>query len=228
MSGRQRQIAEALEAAHEKGIVHRDLKPANVKIAPSGVVKVLDFGLAKAVAGVNTSSGRMLGPSSTAVGSHAGAIVGTPAYMSPEQARGEAVDARTDIWAFGCVLFEMLTGVPVFDARATTDTVTAVGREIEWFRLPEETPPSVAQLLRRCLENDCRDRLAEIGTAQHELQEALARRSHDAAHIDVPSHRPARLLSHPVCGSLRPLRCFWPAPRRFGREACRQKRERLR
>ncbi len=166
-----RQIAEALEEAHEKGIVHRDLKPANVKVTPEGKVKVLDFGLAKAFAGdpMATSGSHDLSQSptlATAAGTQAGIILGTAAYMSPEQARGKAVDRRADIWAFGVVLFEMVTGQRLFAGETVSDTLAAVLKtDPDWTQLPPDLPPSVLRLLKRCLERDPRKRLRDIGEA---------------------------------------------------------------
>jgi Tol biopolymer transport system component len=163
-------IAEALEAAHEKGIVHRDLKPANVKLTPDGEVKVLDFGLAKAYAGDATggsSGGLSQSPTLAHTGTEAGVILGTAAYMSPEQARGKAVDKRSDIWAFGALVFELLTGRKLFDGETVTDVLAAVVRqEIDWSALPVATPPRVRRLLRRCLERDPKQRLRDIGEAR--------------------------------------------------------------
>jgi serine/threonine protein kinase/Tol biopolymer transport system component len=161
-----RQICDALEAAHEKGIVHRDLKPANIKVTPDGVVKVLDFGLAKATAGEFVNG---------ADGTNQGVILGTAAYMSPEQARGQPVDKRTDIWAFGCVLYEMLTGRRAFGGDSLTDTLAhVIEREPDLSALPETTPEVIRRLLERCLRKDVRRRLRDIADARIEIEDAIA------------------------------------------------------
>jgi eukaryotic-like serine/threonine-protein kinase len=167
-----RQITEALDAAHEKGIVHRDLKPANIKITEAGVVKVLDFGLAKValVDGVTSQA-----PTRTSDGTRAGVLLGTVPYMSPEQARGQAVDKRTDVWAFGCVLYEMLTGRSAFAGETLSDTIAAIlEREPDWQALPGTTSATVHRLLQRCLAKDPKRRLRDIGDARVELDDAMA------------------------------------------------------
>jgi serine/threonine-protein kinase len=167
-----RHTADALEAAHAKGIVHRDLKPANIKAPPTGTVKILDFGLAKAV---TVEGARDLSHLATLHATQEGMIFGTVTYMSPEQARGQAVDAHTDIWAFGCVLYEMLTGRQAFQGETFTDCLAAIlGREPDWHALPPSTPASVADLIRRCLEKDVSQRLPRIGDARRELEAVLA------------------------------------------------------
>ena len=169
-----RQIADALDAAHERGIIHRDLKPANIKIAPDGVVKVLDFGLAKAVADDVSGSDLAGAPTATTWGTREGLILGTAAYMSPEQARGRQLDKRTDNWAFGCVLYEMLTGHPAFSGETTSDLIAAIlERDPDWRRLSATTPSSIQPLVKRCLQKDLRLRLRDIGDARIEMEEAL-------------------------------------------------------
>ncbi len=172
------QIAEALEHAHEKGVIHRDLKPANVKLDAGGSAKVLDFGLAKAIEGdpATARSGSALSHSPTITGgmTAANVLLGTAAYMSPEQARGQVADRRADIWAFGVVLMEMLTGRRLFEGETISDTLAAVLRsEPEFAALPADTPPRVRRLLRRCLERDPKRRLRDIGEARIALEETL-------------------------------------------------------
>ena len=178
-----RQIAEALEAAHEAGIVHRDLKPANIKVREDSTVKVLDFGLAKAMAGEQFGEDLSQSPTITATieGTREGVILGTAAYMSPEQARGKPVDKRTDIWAFGCVLFEMLTGRAAFGGETLSDTIAAVlEKRPEWDALPADTPPSVVRLLRRCLASERPNRIPDIAVARLEFDSAAAESSPEA------------------------------------------------
>jgi Tol biopolymer transport system component len=194
-----RQIAEALEVAHEHGVVHRDLKPANIKLTPNGKVKVLDFGLAKALDPLTTSGpGRdaTMSPTITSLGTVAGVILGTAAYMSPEQARGRSVDKRADIWAFGCVLYEMLAGKLAFAGETISDTMAAVlTREPDWSAIPPTVPPRVRELMERCLRKDPRDRLRDIGDARIELTESARSGPAPALRVSAPRFRFLPLLA---------------------------------
>jgi hypothetical protein len=170
-----RQICEALEAAHARNVIHRDLKPANIKVRPDGTVKVLDFGLAKAMEPTGVlASGRSQSPTiTTPAMTQAGVILGTAAYMSPEQARGKVVDKRADIWAFGCVLYEMLVGRRLFEGEEVSDTLAIVlTKDPDWSALPADTPTALRRLLRRCLVRDPRARLPDIGSARLDIDEA--------------------------------------------------------
>ena len=170
-----RQLAAGLEAAHEKGIIHRDLKPANVRITPEGQVKVLDFGLAKACLDRVAAGSELETASASDSETGEGRILGTVSYMSPEQARGQALDKRTDIWAFGCVLYEALTGRRAFRGGTVSDMLAAVlEHEVDWSALPDETPPLLRSLLRRCLQKEKDLRLHDIADARIEIEEALA------------------------------------------------------
>ena len=201
--GLARQIADALEAAHEKGIIHRDLKPANVRVTRDGQVKVLDFGLAKALDPTGGEAEVSEGATVTATLTRQGVVMGTAGYMSPEQARGQVVDGRADIWAFGCVLFEMLTGQRVFRGATFSDTLAQVlEREPDWAALPGTVPPGVRQLLRRCLQKDPKRRLRHIADARLEIDDALA----GPAPADAPSSPTGGIASKPPWQR---IRTFW-------------------
>ncbi len=194
-----RQIAAGLEAAHERGILHRDLKPSNIKLTPDGIVKILDFGLAKTLSATPDGAGVAPSIAETAL-TETGVIVGSAGYMSPEQTLGGAVDRRTDVWAFGCVLFEMLSGRPAFDGRGVAQVLAAVvGQEPDWTTLPATTPGRVRDLLRRCLRKDPARRVRDIGDARLELEDA------DSAEAQAPALEragPARRRSAVVAWSI--------------------------
>jgi Tol biopolymer transport system component len=188
-----RQIADAVASAHERGIVHRDLKPANIKVRPDGVVKVLDFGLAKALVGEGVAATPANSPTISLMATGAGVLLGTAAYMSPEQARGGNTDRRTDVWAFGCVLFEMLTGRQAFEGPTISDTLASVLRaEPDWSLLPPATPPGIVRLLERCLAKDRKQRLGDLHDADLDIGDALHDAAPPAAHALAPPRASSR------------------------------------
>ena len=204
-----RQIGEALAAAHEQGIIHRDLKPANVKITPDGTVKVLDFGLAKLASAGTTASASdaaALSPTITspAMMTGVGVLLGTAAYMSPEQAKGREADKRSDVWAFGCVLYEMLTGRRAFDGEDMTEVLGAVVRlEPRWEALSSDVPPPVRTLLQRCLVKDRRNRIADIAVALYVLDHQTDTTPTHAASAAPLPHRPSwRRIAALTAGAL--------------------------
>ena len=193
-----KQIADALECAHEQGIIHRDLKPANIKLRPDGAVKVLDFGLAKALDPiVSSGSDATNSPTLTARGTQLGVIVGTAAYMAPEQARGRAVDRRADIWAFGVVLYEMLSGKRAFEGDDVSITLAAVLKDdVDWKALPPHLPAPVVRVLRRCLEKDPKRRLSAVADARLELETALQPMPEEAVTAPPASSRVRQLAGY--------------------------------
>jgi Tol biopolymer transport system component len=191
-----RQIAEAIEAAHEKGITHRDLKPGNIMVTPEGTVKVLDFGLASAPGGESASNPANSPTITMAAATQAGIILGTAAYMSPEQAAGKPVDKRSDIWSFGVVLYEMLSGARLFEGETLSHTLAHVlTRPIDLGNLPKDTPPAIVTLLRRCLDRDPKKRLRDIGEARVAIEEYLANPKTAAATVPAGPMGRARVLA---------------------------------
>ncbi len=209
----QLQIADALEAAHERGIVHRDLKPANIKLRADGTVKVLDFGIAKALQPTFAASGPETLVANTPSLTQRGMILGTAAYMSPEQARGKTVDKRTDVWAFGCVLYEMLAGRPAFEGEDATVTIGRVlEREVDMGALPAGVPPIVRQILRACLQKDAKKRIRDTGDVKLALDGAFETRVESAGANLTPRHRKALAAPFIVAIAVLPVAAWWLWP----------------
>ena len=189
------QIAEGLESAHEKGIIHRDLKPANVKVTPEGKVKILDFGIAKAFQDQSEDSDQLESPVITDEMTRPGMLLGTASYMSPEQAKGKKVDKRTDIWAFGCILFECLAGQRTFEGETVSETIALILKDgPDWAILPVDLPAAVPLLLERCLQKDRKRRLRDIGDARLELEEADRRQAESSLNSNASSAKTLRAL----------------------------------
>jgi len=211
------QIAEALEAAHAQGIIHRDLKPANIKVREDGTVKVLDFGLAKVLDPMSSGSGDVRNsPTISGLATHAGFILGTAAYMSPEQARGKSADKRADIWAFGVVLYEMLTGRPLYAGQTAAEILAGViEREPDASALPAATPSSIRELLGRCLTKDPYHRLQAIGEARIAIDRAI-RLPRSPAFDGAPTRSPGGGVDAAGAGVQRRTRLAWTIATGYG------------